>query len=157
MPSPEAREDTMFNFLEQELFIANTFASITNFSIHGVNESSRPTISEWGGIFVEFLNLIEMVTSLERQATTETSVVSGITLSGLRKLFEHARSRVQRSNAYDYLHLGRAVNCFYHAGLIYGCRRWDPPSDSGLYIPALSFCVPLKFSCLSFIGRRPKS
>lgn len=114
--------DSTSVFLEQELFIASTFASTTNFVPTIPNQEPPPHISRNGSIFVDFLKLLEMVTSLERQAVTDSSILSGVSLSGLRKLFEHARSRIHASKSYDYLHLSRTVNCFYHAGLIYACR-----------------------------------
>jgi hypothetical protein len=120
-------------FLEQELFIANTFASTTNFvnspPSNGVRLDDR--VSRPSSMFIEFLKLIEMVTSLERQAVTDPAMLveSGVSPSGLRKLFENARSRTlelgrafQVSSSNDYFHLSRAVNCFYHAGLIYSHR-----------------------------------
>jgi hypothetical protein len=120
--SSKALNDHTSTFLEQELFIASTFASTTNFINPVSDDGLRPESSGPGSIFVEFLKLLEMVTSLERQATTNPSILLGVTLSGLMKLFEKARSRVQASKSFDYLHLGRTVNCFYHAGLIYACR-----------------------------------
>jgi hypothetical protein len=115
------------------LFIANTFASTTNFLNFTLNEDIRlnTAISKPGSVFIEFLKLLQMVTSLERQAITnpEILVSSGISPSGLQNLFEHARSRTltmdkkfQVSGFHDYLHFSRTVNCFYHAGLIYSFR-----------------------------------
>jgi hypothetical protein len=115
------------------LFIANTFASTTNFLNFATDEDIKlnTAISKSGSIFIEFLKLLQMVTSLERQAITnpEILVSSGVSPSGLRKLFEHARSRtlamdkkLQVSGSHDYLHLSRTINCFYHAGLIYSYR-----------------------------------
>ena len=127
----KTQQDSTSSFLEQELFIATTFASMTNFGNFMPNDGFNLGISEPVSIFVEFLKLLEMVTSLERQATTNPAMLtsSGISPSGLRKLFEHARSRTlamgesfQVSGHSDYVHLSRTVNCFYHAGLIYSYR-----------------------------------
>jgi len=133
-------EDSTSIFLEQELFIANTFASTTNFLNFGLDEEFRfnTAVSKSSSIFIEFLKLLQVVTSLERQASTHPAVLadSGISPSGLRKLFEHARSRTlemgkefQVSGSHEYLHLSRTVNCFYHAGLIYSYRalwKYEP-------------------------------
>jgi hypothetical protein len=126
-------EDLTSVFLEQELFIANTFASTTNFLNFTLNEDVKlnTAISKPGSIFIEFLKLLQMVTSLERQALSNPEVLAHdwVSPSGLRKLFEHARSRTlatdntfQVFRSHDYLHLSRTVNCFYHAGLIYSYR-----------------------------------
>lgn len=126
-------EDSTSIFLEQELFIANTFASTTNFLNFGLDEEFRlnTAISKSSSIFIEFLKLIQMVTSLERQASTQPEILadSGVSPSGLRKLFEQARSRTLETGktfkvtgSHEYLHLSRTVNCFYHAGLIYSYR-----------------------------------
>lgn len=115
-------KDSTSTFLEQELYIANAFASTTNFRIPMVDQGLRARISPSNSIFVEFLKLIEMITSLERQALADPSILSSVTLAGLRKLFEGARSRIVNAHTQDYLHLGRTVNCFYHAGIIYSCR-----------------------------------
>lgn len=120
-------------FLEQELFIANTFASTTDFLNSPSSNAFKleDQISRPSSIFIEFLKLIEMVTSLERQTLTHPNMLaeSGVSPSGLRKLFENARSRTlelgksfQVSGAKDYLHLSRTINCFYHGGLIYSHR-----------------------------------
>ena len=120
-------------FLEQEIFIANTFASTTNFLNFGLNEDFKlnTTTSQPSSIFIEFLKLLQLVSSLERQAITNPEILanSGISPAGLRKLFEHARSRTlaidktfQVSGSHDYFHVSRTVNCFYHAGLIYSYR-----------------------------------
>jgi hypothetical protein len=127
------RHDNTSLFLEQELFIANTFASTTNFITSPPSNGFKldDRISRPSSTFIEFLKLIEMVTSLERQVLTQPAMLvdSGVSASGLRKLFENARSRTlelgrtfQVSGSNDYLHLSRAVNCFYHAGLIYSHR-----------------------------------
>jgi hypothetical protein len=119
--------------LEQELFIANTFASTTNFLNFTLHEDFKlnPATSKPSSIFIEFLKLLQMVTSLERQAMTNPEILakSGVSPSGLRKLFEHARSQTlamdktfQVSESHDYVHISRIVNCFYHAGLIYSYR-----------------------------------
>jgi hypothetical protein len=139
--SAKTYEDSTSSFLEQELFIASTFASMTNFvNFIPQNEDFRPGISEPISIFVEFLKLLEMVTSLERQATTKPSLLvsSGVTPSGLRKLFEHAISRTpamgetfQVAGHSEYVHFSRIVNCFYHAGLIYSYRALIKDSCSG--------------------------
>jgi Fungal specific transcription factor domain len=76
-----------------------------------------------------------MVASLERQAISNPELLanSWVSPSGLRKLFEHARSQTlaindtsEASGSLDYLHLSRTVNCFYHAGLIYSYRALLP-------------------------------
>ena len=139
-----AHKDSTSVFLEQELFIANTFASTTNF-LNPTTDKDFKLITATpkpSGIFIEFLKLLQMVTSLERQAITSPTTldISGVTPSGLRKLFENARSRTldlgktfRVSGANDQLHLSRTVNCFYHAGLIYSYRALlkddvlDPP------------------------------
>jgi hypothetical protein len=129
----KAPEDSTSAFLEQELFIANTFASTTNFLNFAPNEVLKlnSTIAKLSSIFIEFHKLLGMVTNLQHQAITnpETLACSGVSPSGLRKLFENARSRTlelgrkfQVSGSHDYLHLSRTVNCFYHAGLIYSYR-----------------------------------
>jgi hypothetical protein len=120
--SIELVADTTSNFLEQELYIANAFASTTNFMMPIPDQGLRAETSPSNSMFVEFLKLIEMITSLERQAVSDPSMMSGVTLVGLRKLFEGARSRVRTTHTRNYLHLRRAINCFYHAGLIYSCR-----------------------------------
>jgi hypothetical protein len=131
--SVPSAEDSTSVFLQQELFIANTFASTTNFLNYTLNGDIKlkTAISKPGSIFIEFLKLIQMITNLERQAITNPKVLvdSGISPSGLRKLFEQARSRTlamdnqfRVSGSHDHLHLGRTVDCFYHAGLIYSYR-----------------------------------
>ena len=126
-------EDSTSIFLQEELFIANTFASTTDFLNFTPSEDYRlnTAIAQPSGIFIEFLKLLQMVTSLERQASTNPTalVSSGISSTGLRQLFESARCRTlklgksfQMSSADDHLHLSRTVNCFYHAGLIYSYR-----------------------------------
>lgn len=149
-------DDYTSTFLEQELFIASTFASTTNFVAPILGEGLRSESSEPGSIFVEFLKLLEMVTSLERQAAANPSILSGVTLSGLMTLFENARARVQASKSYDFLHLGRTVNCFYHAGLIYACRALlkgdstlDSPSKNERDIQIMTSTVEL-FRFLDF-------
>lgn len=129
----KAHEDATAIFLGQELFIASTFASTTNFLDFTSSEDFKlnSEISKPSSIFIEFLKLLQMVTNLERQASTNPTALStsGISPSGLRMLFENARSRTLElgksfhvSGADDYLHLSRTVNCFYHAGLIYSYR-----------------------------------
>ena len=126
-------EDPTSTFLEQELFIANTFASITNFLNFTPSKEYQldPATYKPSSTFIEFLKLLQMVTSLERQASVNPAAFasSGVSPSGLRKLFENARSRSLElgrkfhvADADDYLHLSRTVNCFYHAGLIYSYR-----------------------------------
>lgn len=126
-------EDSTLVFLEQELFIANTFASTTNFLNFTLDEDFKlkTAISKPGSIFIDFLKLLQMVTSLERQAITNPEVLvgSGVSPSGLRKLFAQARSRTLAMDnqfrvpgSHDFFHLGRTVDCFYHAGLIYSYR-----------------------------------
>ena len=126
-------EDSTSTFLEQELFIASTFASTTNFLNFTPAEDFKlnTAITKPSSIFIEFLKLLQMVTRLERDASTNPTALagSGVSPSGLRTLFENARSQTlelgrafQVSNADDYLHLSRTVNCFYHAGLIYSYR-----------------------------------
>jgi hypothetical protein len=126
-------EDATSAFLEQELFIANTLASTTEFLNFTTSEDLKLSVStsKPSSIFIEFLKLLQMATSLERQAITDPALLrsSGVSASGLRKLFENARSRAlefsrtfQVTGSHDYLHLSRAVNCFYHAGLIYSHR-----------------------------------
>jgi hypothetical protein len=148
--SAKTYEDSTSSFLEQELFIASTFASMTNFvDFMPQNGDFRPGISEPSSIFVEFLKLLEMVTSLERQTTTNPSLLisSGVTPLGLRKLFEHARSRTpalgetfQVAGRSEYVHISRTVNCFYHAGLIYSYRALikDSSSSQDLYPASLN-------------------
>jgi len=144
-PPIKTHEDSTSIFLEQELFIATTFASTTNFLSFNSNEEYRLTtaICKPSSIFIEFLKLLQMVTSLERQAITnpESLANSGVSPAGLRRLFEHARSctlemgkTFQVSGSQEYLHLSRTVNCFYHAGLIYSYRAlWkDDPLDPNL-------------------------
>ena len=129
----EEHEDATAVFLEQELFIANTFASTTNFLSFAPSDDFKlkSAILKPTSIFIEFLKLLQMITTLERQASTNPTALSkfGITPSGLRMLFENARVRTLElgktfkvSSADDYLHLSRTVNCFYHAGLIYSHR-----------------------------------
>lgn len=131
--SAKAPEDSISEFLQQELFIANTFASTTNFLNFTVSEDFKlnTAISRPGSIFIEFLKLLQLVTNLERQAVPNLEVLAnaGVSSTGLRKLFEHARSQTltidktfQVADSLDYLHLSRTVNCFYHAGLIYSFR-----------------------------------
>ena len=127
------KHDNISLFLEQELFIANTFASTTNFITSPPSNGFK--LDDWiarpSSIFIEFLKLIEMVTSLERQALARPAMLvdSGVSASGMRKLFENARSRTLEmgrtfhvSGSNDYLHLSRTVNCFYYAGLVYSHR-----------------------------------
>ena len=132
-----ASKDTTYEFLQQELFIANTFASTTNFLNFSPSDASsfdyqtsKPSI-----IFIEFLKLLQMVTNLSRQAPTHPSYLASVSPSGLRQLFEHARSltfQIARDNhpseSQDYLHLTRTVNSFYHAGLLYSYRLLLPSS-----------------------------
>jgi hypothetical protein len=123
-------EDSTLVFFEQEPFIANTFASTTNFLNFTLDEDLKlkTAITKPGSIFIEFLKLLQIVTSLERQAITNPEVLvrSGVPPSGLRKLFAQARSRTlavdnqfRVSGSHDFFHLGRTMDCFYHAGLIY--------------------------------------
>jgi hypothetical protein len=132
-PPTKPAEDSTSAFLEQELFVANTFASTTNFLNFAPNEEYKlnTTISKPSSIFIEFHKLLGMVTNLQHQAITnpETLTSSSVSPSGLRKLFENARSRTlelgrtfQVSGSHNYIHLSRTVNCFYHAGLIYSYR-----------------------------------
>lgn len=129
----ELHEDTTAIFVEQELFITNTFAYTTNFLNFAISDTFKlnSATSKPISIFTEFLKLLHMVTNLERQASSNPTSLStyDISPSGLRMLFENARSKslqlaktIQISSADDYLHLSRTVNCFYHAGLIYSCR-----------------------------------
>jgi hypothetical protein len=126
-------EDSTSTFLEQELFIANTFASTTNFlNLTPTSDFKLNTaIPKPSSIFIDFLKLLQIVTSLEREASTNPTALagSGVSPSGLRRLFENARSQTlelgkafQIFSANDYIHLSRTVNCFYHAGLIYSYR-----------------------------------
>lgn len=128
-----APEDSTSEFLEQELFIANTFASTTNFLNFTLNEDFKlnTATSKPSSIFIEFLKLLQLAASLERQAITSPDILanSGVSPAGLRKLFENARSRTlamdktfQIFESHDYIHISRTVNCFYHAGLIYSYR-----------------------------------
>jgi hypothetical protein len=163
--STEKTDDSTGVFLEQELFIANTFASTTNFLNVTPNEEFKLTaaISKPSSIFIEFLKILQMVTSLERQAITDPGTLanSGVSPSGLRKVFEHARSRTlemgktfQVSGSHDYLHLSRTVNCFYHAGLIYSYRAlWkDESLDPALPIEKQTQIAISKFELFHAIA-----
>lgn len=127
-------EDTTTQFLQQELFIANTFASTTNFLgfSHSDTLAFNPQTSKPSVIFIEFLKLLQMVTNLSRQTTTHHSyTTTPISPSGLRTLFEHARAqtlKIASTSSQDYLHLTRTVKCFYHAGLLYSYRLLLLPS-----------------------------
>lgn len=116
------KQDTTADFLKQELYIANAFASTTNFTIPIPDQESKASILSSNSIVVEFLKLIEMITSLERQAAADSSIITRVTLKGLRMLFEDVRSRARTTDARHFFHLRCTVNCFYHAGLIYSCR-----------------------------------
>ena len=163
--SSKTADDSTSGFLEQELFIANTFASTTNFLDFTVDEDFKlnTTSSKSGSIFIEFLKLLQMVTSLQRQAITSPEILanSGVSPSGLRKLFEHARSQTltvdetyQTSPSYDYLHLTRTVNCFYHAGLIYSYRALlrDELLDLDLFIEKQTQITTSKFELFRALG-----
>jgi len=104
-----------------------------------------------------------MVTSLQRQAITNPEILanSGVSPSGLRKLFEQARSQTltvdetyRTSASYDYLHLSRTVNCFYHAGLIYSYRALlkDELLDLDLFIEKQSQITTSKFELFRALG-----
>jgi len=104
-----------------------------------------------------------MVTSLQRQAITNPEILadSGISPSGLRKLFEHARSQTlvvdetyRTSASYDYIHLSRTVNCFYHAGLIYAYRALlkDEILDLDLFIEKQTQITTSKFELFHALG-----
>ena len=152
--------DATSEFLEQELFTANAFASTTNFANPTPYEGFALGSTQPTGIFVEFLKLLQMITSLERQAVANTALLqnSGIDPSGLRKLFEQARSRTmsiggefKSTNEQEYLHLTRTANCFYHAGLIYSHRallKADPTSaERDMQFTTSKFEL---FRCLEF-------
>ncbi|KAE9372745.1 hypothetical protein N431DRAFT_457438 [Stipitochalara longipes BDJ] len=163
--SSERSKDSTSVFLEQELFIANTFASTTNFLDFTVDENFNLNTNspKSGNIFIEFLKLLQMVTSLQRQAITSPGILAnpGVSPSGLRKLFEHARSQTlavdgtsQTSASYDYLHLSRTVNCFYHAGLIHSYRALlrDELLDLDLFIEKQTQLTTSKFELFRALG-----
>jgi Fungal specific transcription factor domain len=163
--STKTQKDSTSEFLEQELFIANTFASTTNFLNFTLNEDFKlntetPSPSS---IFIEFLKLLQMVTCLERQARTSPEVVanSGVSPAGLRKLFEHARSRTlamnktfQVSGSHDYVHVNRTVNCFYRAGLIYSYRALlkDEALELNLFVEKDAQIRTSKFELFHALG-----
>lgn len=116
------------SFLNQELFVASTFASITTFS-H--SQEMDPLTQEPGGVFVEFLKLLQKVTYMERQAFNNPAIQieSNIKTTDLELLFEKARaSTLKMSSKFKFsprdgaLQFNRIVNSFYHAGLIYSYR-----------------------------------
>jgi hypothetical protein len=124
-------------FLEQELSIAHTFASLTSFSPS--NGEDDFLTREPGGPFAEFLKLLHMITRLERQAFQDPESVysSGISPDGFQQLFEHARARtlmlsttLKFSPQEGRLQFNRIVNSFYHAGLIYSYRALFSSSNS---------------------------
>jgi len=135
-------QDATAEFLERELFIANAFASTTNFNTMlspkmVPSDGFSSALIESTGIFVEFMKLIEMITRLERDAKGNPVLLlnSGISSRGLQKLFEDARSRTLEisntmhiSSEHDYISQGRTVNCFYHAGLLYSHRALLKPA-----------------------------
>lgn len=115
-------------FLKRELFIANTFASLTIFSQPN-NEDIWHENS--GGPFGSFLKLLHRVTRMERQAFNdpETIYASDISPDGFRQLFENARARtLTQSSTLRFslpdsrLQFNGIVNSFYHSGLIYSYR-----------------------------------
>lgn len=127
-PTVKDSIDSAATFLRQELSIANTFASLTSFSLPYDEEIP---IRDPGGPFAEFLKLLHMVTRLERQAFRDPETVygTGISPDGFQQLFEHARARtlkmsmsIKFSPPEGRLQFNRIVNSFYHAGLIYSYR-----------------------------------
>lgn len=133
--------ETATTFLRQELSIADTFASLTSFSLPIDEDFSE---REPGGPFAEFLKLLHMVTRLERQAFQDPGSVhgSGVSPDGFQRLFEHARAltlklsmKLNFSSPDGRPEFNRIVNSFYHAGLIYSYRalfgsHWSPTSTS---------------------------
>jgi hypothetical protein len=124
-------QDPTSDFLRQEIFITNSFASTTSFTDSIQSDSYTAGSFQSTGISIEFSKLLDIVTNLERQIKEDPTLLvdSEIYSSGLRTLFENTRSRalamsksLQISNERQYLQISRTVNCFYHAGLIYAHR-----------------------------------
>lgn len=142
-------EDATTAFLRGDLFIVNTFTSLTSFLEFGLESNLAGSSS---GPFLEYFKLLNMVTRLERQSFMDVGIIHNSVLSpkGFQQLFENARASALKLSADmkfpqpdDRFQFSRIVNFFYHAGLIYTYRAlFSFPTPSIPDLPQIFSIAP---------------